>query len=57
MRGLINYWMRFWYAQNYAFCKSNEYVALQRGDAVEAAYWTSRADGWWLTWWRVGRTL
>ena len=57
MRGMINFWLRIWYAQNYAFCRSQEYLASQRGDAVETGYWASRADEWYMVWWRLGRGL
>ena len=55
MNGLINCWLRFFYAQCYAFCKSNAYLASQRGNNVEAGEWLCKADEWYLTWWRVGK--
>lgn len=54
---MINYLIRFWYAQNYAFCRSNAYLASQRGDAVATAEWVNKADGWYLDWWRIGKGL
>ena len=50
-------WIRFFYAQCYAFCKSEAYMSSQRGDSITTAEWQTKADEWYLEWWRIGRTL
>ena len=57
MQGLRDYLLRFWYAQCYAFCKAEAYRASHREDPITTAEWQTRADQWYLEWWRVGRRL
>ena len=50
-------WLSFFYAQCYAYCKTNEYLASHRGEAAVSADWALRASQWHLLWWQTGRGL
>ncbi len=57
LKRLKQMFLTFYYSQQYAYCRSNEYLASHRGEAVVAADWARRADGWYLEWWKSGRRL
>ena len=57
MNSIKNAWLRFWYAQNYAYCKSNEYLAMHQDKLLESADWGSRASHWEREYQMLGRSL
>ena len=54
IRRLTQWLLTTYYAQMYAYCRSNEYLASQRGEQPVAAEWARLADGWWMDWWKSG---
>ena len=57
MKSMYRFWLRFFAAQNYAFCKSNAYLAAHREEPLIVAHWEGEADKWYLDWWKLGKDL
>lgn len=53
MNALWAWWNRTWASLNYRYCKSNEYLASQRHEVLQAVGWSQQANYWneeWNKW-------